>query len=279
MKNKFLFIIILAVFIIVGSISLGPYLKHLVKVIESTNESFPEEGFVTKIIDGDTIIIGGESVRLLGIDADESGYPCYNSAKKRIEELVLNKQVRLEEDGEDKDQYKRYLRYIFLDNKNINLQLVEEGLAVARFSPQNTKYKQEILNAEKQARENGIGCKWGGPESPPEPTPEPAPTPEPEINVIGPCNAGNYIGEEKIVEGKIVDTYKYKTISVFLNFEKPYPNSCFTAVIWSDDWYKFPENPEDYYRGKIVRVQGEIIEYKGTPEIILKDMSQIEVKE
>ncbi|HLD37229.1 MAG TPA: thermonuclease family protein, partial [Candidatus Nanoarchaeia archaeon] len=80
--------------------------------------------------------------------------------KSRIEELVLNKEVKLEADAEDTDQYGRYLRYIFLDGKNINLQLVQEGLAVARFYPENIKYKQEIIDAEKQARENKTGCKW-----------------------------------------------------------------------------------------------------------------------
>lgn len=243
------------------------------KVIEDS--SFIGKKFVTKVLDGDTVIIGGASVRLLGIDADEPGYSCYAEAKKRIEELILNKEITLERDQEDKDQYQRYLRYIFLNGKNINLQLVKEGLAVARFFPENVKYKEDILNAEREAREFKRGCKWGEQKSD-DGFEEPWPTPN-SGDVIGACNAGNYVGEEKIVEGKIVDTYKYKATSVFLNLEKPYPNSCFTAVIWSSDWDKFPENPEDYYNGKTVRITGKIIEYKGTLEIILKDMSQIEV--
>ncbi len=243
---------------------------------------FDSEGFVTKVIDGDTVIIDGESVRLLGIDADERGYPCYDEAKDRIEELILNKEVKLEKDREDKDQYGRYLRYIFLNRKNINLQLVKEGLAVSRFSPQNVKYKQEILNAGQKARENEVGCKWGGKVKKDEKsyseyewrklTEE-----ETGLEVVGSCNAGNYIGQEKIVEGKIVDTYKSKTNTVFLNFEKPYPNQCFTAVIFSSDLYKFPENPEDYFENKVVRVRGEIEEYGGKPEIILENMGQVEV--
>ena len=39
-------------------------------------------------------------------------------------------------------------------------ELVREGLAVARFSPENKKYKKEILEAELYARENKLGCKW-----------------------------------------------------------------------------------------------------------------------
>ena len=117
---------------------------------------------VTRVIDGDTVIADGESVRLLGIDSDERGDPCYSEAKQRLEELVQNREVQLESDTEDKDIYGRYLRFIFLDNRNIDLQLVGEGLAVARFSPGNEKYKNVIIAAEKQARENKIGCKWQG---------------------------------------------------------------------------------------------------------------------
>jgi len=94
------------------------------------------------------------------MDTDERGYPCYNPAKKRIEELILGKEVKLETDTEDKDQYNRRLRFIFLNGKNINLQLVEEGMAVARFV-KGEKYKSEILAAEKRARAAKLGCKWG----------------------------------------------------------------------------------------------------------------------
>lgn len=60
----------------------------------------------TKIIDGDTFLIeGGYSVRILGIDADERGYPCYDAAKNGLEELILNKEVRLEKGKEDLDQW------------------------------------------------------------------------------------------------------------------------------------------------------------------------------
>ncbi len=119
-----------------------------------------EKKMVTRVIDGDTVVVeGGESVRLLGIDADERGDPCYAAAKDRLEELVLNKEVTLEMGIEDKDIYDRYLRHIILDGENINLKLVEEGLAIARFYS-DVKYKEEIVSAEKTAMENKTGCKW-----------------------------------------------------------------------------------------------------------------------
>jgi endonuclease YncB( thermonuclease family) len=115
---------------------------------------------VTKVIDGDTVVVeGGYHVRLLGMDADEKGYPCYEPAKIRLEALVLGKQVILEKDKTDLDQYGRCLRYIFLGSTNVDAQLVKEGLAVARFYA-DVKYQAEIKNAEQQAIVGKIGCKW-----------------------------------------------------------------------------------------------------------------------
>jgi len=241
------------------------------------------EKLVTKIIDGDTFLIeGGYSVRILGIDADERGERCYQAAKERLEELILNKKVKLEKGLEDKDKWCRYLRYVFLDGENIGLKLVKEGLAVARFSAADLKYQEEIAQAEKEAQENKIGCKWSKREKE---------IKKKDLNfqwqrltseltglkVIKACQAKDFYGEEVIVEGKIVDTYRSKTNTVFLNFEKPYPNQCFSGVIFSSYQDKFVEDPENYYLNKVVRVKGIIKEYKGKPEIILKDSSQIEI--
>lgn len=122
-----------------------------------------ENTIVTKVIDGDTVVVeGGFHVRLLGIDADEKGYPCYEPAKNRLENLVLGKMVKLEKDKTDLDQYGRCLRYIFAGGVNIGTQLVKEGLAIARFYEPDVKYKTEITQAEKQAETSNIGCKWSG---------------------------------------------------------------------------------------------------------------------
>jgi len=250
-------------------------------VSESSDQCLaPAEVLATKVIDGDTIVVeGGEHIRLLGIDADEVGYPCYQNAKSRLEELVLNKKIRLEKDKTDVDQYKRCLRYVFLDEQNIDLQLVKEGLAIARFYEPDIKYKDELTLAEKTAIDGKIGCKWSGQKNTPsiilgkfeELTLE-----KTGLEIVGACNAGNYYGKEAIVEGKIVNIYKSGTNTVFLNFDKPYPNHCFTSVIFSSDQYKFVQNPENYYSDKNVRIKGKIQEYQGKPEIILKDPSQIE---
>jgi len=125
----------------------------------------PTEAIVTKVLDGDTVVVeGGYHIRLLSIDTDEKGYLCYGEAKSRLEEMVFNKEVRLEKDETDVDQYDRYLRYIFLpDGQNINIQLVKEGLAIARFYPPDVKYREEITQAEGNAIDNKVGCKWSAP--------------------------------------------------------------------------------------------------------------------
>jgi len=116
---------------------------------------------VTKVIDGDTVVVeGGWHVRLLGMDADEKGYPCYDAAKNRLENLVLAKQIILEKDVTNVDQYGRCLRYIFIGSTNVDAQLVKEGLAVARFYEPDVKYRAEISSAEIYAQQNKIGCKW-----------------------------------------------------------------------------------------------------------------------
>ena len=132
----------------------------LLFLISDWSLNVQEEKIVTKIIDGDTIIVeGGETIRLLGYDCDERGKPCYQTAKERMEELVLGEKVIIEIEGVDKDLYGRGLRYVFLNEKNINKQMVEEGYCVARF-PEESKYKEDIVNAEQFAILNKVGCKW-----------------------------------------------------------------------------------------------------------------------
>ena len=125
--------------------------------------SASDSTIVTKVIDGDTVVVeGGWHVRLLGIDADESGYPCYQPAKTRLESLILGKKILLEKDKTGVDQYGRCLRYIFLGDKNIDTQLVYEGLAIARLYEPDVKYRAQITSAEAYAQSNKIGCKWDG---------------------------------------------------------------------------------------------------------------------
>ena len=119
-----------------------------------------QETVVTKVVDGDTLVIeGGQRVRLLNIDTRERGENCYAEAKKRLEELALLKNVTLERDKEDKDRYDRLLRHVYVGNVSANLQLVREGLAVAYIYEPNTKYVEEFKQAEQEGK-SANGCVW-----------------------------------------------------------------------------------------------------------------------
>ncbi len=117
-----------------------------------------EDTIVTRITDGDTIVIkGGERVRLLGIDTPEKGEDYYAEAKQFLEERILMKTVKLERSVEDKDQYGRLLRYVWINNTLIDLELIKKGLASAYFYDEAEKYRDLIADAEKKAIENKIG--------------------------------------------------------------------------------------------------------------------------
>jgi len=54
----------------------------------------------------------------------------------------------------------------------------------------------------------------------------------------------------------------------------PYPNEVFTAVIFVSSRPKFG-TPETTFRGKCVCVTGQVRNYRGKPEIIVSDPSQL----
>ena len=117
---------------------------------------------VTGVISGDTIIIEeGKIIKLLGIEADKEGEgPCFLPAKKRLEELILGKRVRLKRGRTNENNCGQYLRYVFLGEKNISYELAREGLVRAAEHSSDTFYGEQIINAEKYATDNKIGCLW-----------------------------------------------------------------------------------------------------------------------
>jgi DNA/RNA endonuclease YhcR with UshA esterase domain len=96
----------------------------------------------------------------------------------------------------------------------------------------------------------------------------------PHDDVIQFADAADFIGDKIIVEGTIIKTHNSGN-AVFLDFSPNFDS--FSAVIFADDWAKFPSPPEDLFYGKLVRIEGLIEEYQGTPEIIIRDPWQIEV--
>lgn len=97
-----------------------------VKVFQSRETDM---AMAARIVDGDTFDTATNvRIKLWGIDTPEYPKGCLSKrAKDRLEELVLAKKVRLEEQG--KDNFGRTLAKVWQDNLFINKVLVTEGLA------------------------------------------------------------------------------------------------------------------------------------------------------
>lgn len=127
---------------------------------QETSDEFSQELFlVTKVIDGDTIEIeNGERVRLICIDSLEQGEEGYNESKKYLEDLALNKKVRLEKDISERDNYQRLVRYIYLeDGTFVNELIAKQGYAKSYWYEPDITLCPIIQKAEDYAKENNLG--------------------------------------------------------------------------------------------------------------------------
>jgi endonuclease YncB( thermonuclease family) len=122
-----------------------------------------EEGLVTRVSDGDTITVITANqtklrIRMVGIDAPETpkgpkfpGQPYSKEAEAYLTQLVEHKRVKVEIHGVDR--YKRLLATVFLDGKDINLAMIEAGLAEVYRGPESgNAYTPQYQAAEHTVR-------------------------------------------------------------------------------------------------------------------------------
>lgn len=118
--------------------------------------------YVINVIDGDTIIADVEGqerkVRLIGIDTPESVSEISEEnteegilASEYTRSRLLNRTVTLETDVQKTDKYGRLLAYIYMDNRMLNLELLETGYARVLTVPPNIKYEKKFLDAQARA--------------------------------------------------------------------------------------------------------------------------------
>jgi endonuclease YncB( thermonuclease family) len=90
------------------------------------------------VIDGDTISIVGNHIRLKGIDAPELTQscgtasalsPCGQASRQALIRLIGGREVQCASDGHDK--YNRSLATCFIGNENLNRAMVQTGQAIA----------------------------------------------------------------------------------------------------------------------------------------------------
>jgi endonuclease YncB( thermonuclease family) len=114
---------------------------------------------VTWIYDGDTVSIevgGVESdVRLIGINATEEGECFHREATDHLIDVLKGETVGVEESGTDR--FGRTLASLWLEDSLVNLDLVEEGLAIATTPGDGETYGRLLLAAEDRAVSRGTG--------------------------------------------------------------------------------------------------------------------------
>jgi micrococcal nuclease len=96
-------------------------------------------------------------VRYLGVNTPERDQPFYEEAKQFNASLVEGKRVRLEFDLDTLDKYGRTLAHVFVGDTHVNLELVRQGYANVYTVPPNLKYNEDLLAAEREAREGQRG--------------------------------------------------------------------------------------------------------------------------
>lgn len=127
-----------------------------------------EEYKVVRVVDGDTIVVNfngkEEKVRFIGVDTPESVHPDKSKnteegvrASEYTKERLLNKNVKLEFDVQERDKYGRLLAYVYIEGNMYNKELLEKGYAKVATYPPNVKYVDEFKELQKNARVEKMG--------------------------------------------------------------------------------------------------------------------------
>jgi endonuclease YncB( thermonuclease family) len=116
-----------------------------------------------RIIDGDTVEIDGERIRLHGIDAPESRqmckvvgeeWRCGESATLALVDETTGQSVTCR--GKKRDRYGRLIAVCYAGSDDLNAWMVREGWAVAY-----RRYSKDYVDEEAEARAAGKGV-WRG---------------------------------------------------------------------------------------------------------------------
>jgi micrococcal nuclease len=117
---------------------------------------------VSRVTDGDTLTVSrGTSVltvRLIGINAPETGECLSTQATNTLRALVQDGPLTLVRDVSDRDAYRRALRYVLsADGRDVGARLVSRGLAWARRYPPDVARAERYDRLQSRARDTRRG--------------------------------------------------------------------------------------------------------------------------
>ena len=243
----------------------GFFSKRLFQHEQGKDSSFPESGLVTAVYDGDTIKVKFKNekerkVRLIGIDAPEIG-DSREEAKFRAHMArrfaffyLYRKTVKLSYDWEIEDKYDRLLAYVWTEKQGLfNKFILSEGFA-AVFLKFPFKYREEFIEAEREARELEKGFWKKGP--------------YPSISVqdtrayLGKLLSVKYTCSRVQTKGKFVFLYS--------------SGEEFSTLVPRESISFFPELKS--FKGKALTVTGFLEEYKEKHQIVAFFPRQIKIE-
>ena len=229
---------------------------------------------IVQIVDGDSLLLdNGDKVRLIGIQSPKLAlgrngfldWPLANEAKSFLEEIALNKEVRLEFGGARKDRHGRVLAHLFiLGEKEIWLQkaMVESGFARVYSFADNRFCLDKLLRAEAIARVERKNI-WAN-----------------DFYKIGfaeqPKKLLNKVDHYELVEGRVMDAKKIGS-RIYLNFGANWRED-FTIVLEKHALRVFEKSGINVldYQDMLIRVRG-WVENRDGPRIEVTHPEQIEV--
>jgi len=168
--RAFIWPLVILVALLVG----GPALLEAQRSPATTTDA-PRLEQVERVVDGDTLLlVGGERVRLIGVDAPESVHPSRpverfgKEAAAFTRRLVEGQRVRLEHDpqGSARDKYGRMLAYVYLpDGTLLNLEIIRQGYGSV-YTRVPFSMMERYRDAQREARDAGRGL-WTKQGTPP----------------------------------------------------------------------------------------------------------------
>jgi endonuclease YncB( thermonuclease family) len=165
-----------------------------------------------KVVDGDSLEIGGDRVRLFGIDAPEGrqdcrrngqAWRCGEDAAAKLRSLVQGATLRCM--PRDTDEYGRSVSVCKNGSTDINAEMVRAGFALAY-----RRYSNDYVDEENEARKAKRGL-WAGEFTPPwdwrresrEETPRPQQQPAPRVTQGGGTAAAQPPSSRCAIKGNI----------------------------------------------------------------------------
>ncbi|MGH7542581.1 MAG: thermonuclease family protein [Gemmatimonadota bacterium] len=128
-------------------------------VAQEEDEPEPLSCTVAFVIDGDSFNCrDGTKVRLLLVNAPESGPFGHLARRALVSLLPVGETFRIETDRERRDKQGRVLGYVFLeDGQMANELMIRQGYAFLKPSEDNRRYLPRLREAEAAARETRRG--------------------------------------------------------------------------------------------------------------------------